>query len=460
MITKFLAFLLLAAAANAASTSQDITITITGSSSTFEAAGPSPALFAAPPYTCTANRYVSTTGSDSNNGTTPSTPWLTIARANSSVPAAGTCINLAAGTYNISSQLVIDHGGSTSSATGYVVYRSSTLGGAKIRASSVINGDMVRIFTGYVMFDGIEFDGNNNAVRDACFSAQNNSAYHHLWLLNSTLHHCGLGGVQLNGAEWFWVLHNLLYNNSSTSATFQGSGISFYEPVVAPSYTPTAMDNQWSPYRIIANYNIAHDNNGPQSGSGNTDGNGIIIDDWRWTQNSGANYTGPGLVMGNITYHNGGKGIHVFLSNGVTVANNTSYNNNWDTHNTGTWRSEISVQGSGTTTVVNNIAWAVPGSGVLANNTPYTGQQAISATNSWSKNIAFGAGNNFAAPDTYPVPANKVNTNPLLIDAPSNNFALQGASPAIGFGQNVTYWPQTLPNVDVGACVHQLTVCP
>ena len=40
-----------------------------------------------------------------------------------------------------------------------------------------------------------------------------------------------------------------------------------------------------------------------------------------------------------------------------------------------------------------------------------------------------------------------------------NDFALQSGSPAIGFGQAFTLWPQT-GTVDAGACPSSLTSCP
>ena len=99
------------------------------------------------------------------------------------------------------------------------------------------------------------------------------------------------------------------------------------------------MDNYWAPFHIVSAYNVVHDNYGQQGlyAGKNTDGNGIIYDTFR-------SYAGQSLCLGNIVYHNGGKGIHVFKSGHVTVANNTAYNNNWDTYNPGTWRAEISAR--------------------------------------------------------------------------------------------------------------------
>src|SRR5580704_9904342 len=70
---------------------------------TVNAPGPSAELFKHPYYTCVTNYYVSATGSDSSNGTSTTTPWLTLQHANDSLPAngaaAGSCVNVTPGTY-------------------------------------------------------------------------------------------------------------------------------------------------------------------------------------------------------------------------------------------------------------------------------------------------------------------------------------------------------------------------
>jgi parallel beta-helix repeat protein len=80
--------------------------------------------------------------------------------------------------------------------------------------------------------------------------------------------------------------------------------------------------------KAIANVQVQEAGTGNVTGK-NTDGNGIIYDTFR-------SYAGQSLCLGNIACHNGGKGIDVFRSGRVTVANNTAHNNNWDTYNPGT----------------------------------------------------------------------------------------------------------------------------
>ena len=61
------------------------------------------------------------------------------------------------------------------------------------------------------------------------------------------------------------------------------------------------------------------------------------MDDFHNSQNGSAagNYPFTTLVENNLVYGNGGKGIQVFLSDNVTIRNNTAYFNNRDKLNNG-----------------------------------------------------------------------------------------------------------------------------
>ena len=92
---------------------------------TFQKPGPSQWLFDHPYYTCTRNFYVATNGSNSNSGTMPDSPWLTLQRANYGALVAGDCVNVAPGTYRNSVNLT--KGGNNAAANGYVTYRCTQL---------------------------------------------------------------------------------------------------------------------------------------------------------------------------------------------------------------------------------------------------------------------------------------------------------------------------------------------
>jgi serralysin len=350
-------------------------------------------------------------------------------------------INYAPGTYTVTGFTILGNGGNAATASGYVVHRSTVMGGAKIQASGSPFNQIIAIQDNYIVLDGFEVDGNNNIAWGSGIDTGTPSGGpgHHIWVMNCTVHGCGLSGIQLNNTEYFKVLQNYCYNNSSsnTSGLF-GSGISIYEPAVIAAYVPTEQD-AWYPVPIVIEGNICWNNFNNQSGTGNTDGNGIIIDDWQWTQNApNIPYLGGGLVRGNLCYHNGSKGIQCFVSDNVTIVNNTCYDNNWDLHQIATWRGDINVQGCGGIVCYNNIAYCVVGSAIAANNTPFLMQQSAGTANVFAGNISFGAANNVGAPDTYPTTgtlANKAATDPMLKAVLGGNFYPWPSSPAFGWGK-------------------------
>jgi hypothetical protein len=436
--------------------------------------GPSAAFFGAHPnYTCLTTRYVATApngGDDANDGTAPSLggghgPWLTLQHANDALPnpAAGYCVEIGDGTYSVTDDLHFDHGGALASTTGFTVWRAAHLLGAKLVAAGS-TWTIAHVGAPYLIFDGLELDGGHRPSDGAGIaSCDNGTAYngvHHVFVLDSYLHDMGGNGIGNCWGEYYWHLHNRVDDNAYNS---WNSGISTYEPIEIPGYTPTPYDLQWAPYHNVYAFNRAHANFTSPAGSPHTDGNGIEYDDTQHTQNDPkVVYAPKALFLGNLAWENGGFGIHIGPnSSNADVFNNTSYGNGRDPLNDGTWRGEISsALGSGNT-YRNNIAFAVVGAGVLSHNTPFLGGNPLDATNSWIANIAFGSAPTFVAPDTFSTTENRVDTDPRFVDFGASNFALRPDSPALGFGVVVPYWPQkTAGSVDVGACPRGVTTCP
>jgi hypothetical protein len=481
--------------------------------------GPSADLFANPYYTCVKNYYVSTFGSDSNNGSSDS-PWRTLQHADTVPRAAGDCINVTPGVYR---GMNISQGGNAATSTGYVVYRCQTLDACTINGDSGHNGngaidlDFSHATTNapntvnYVQFDGFVLVGKPPATQGSygigidVWNGDNSNkvSSHHIWLLNSVVSGFSQSGAQMNSGDYHYLIHNTFHGNANSTCDAQGSGVSVVGEHAIPGYTPTA-DDQTNPnpllgptwqvgasfFHVVVEWNVTYNNALTQCGSASnpydTDGNGIIFDTNAQFAGNGTDYTSPMLAAFNVTYNNGGGGVHVFKSSNVVVANNTCYNNYLDPYNSGSARSCIDEEGGSAATFINNIAVAIPTieSTCPFNVAPYTrwnsdvigapqsGQAADTFSNNITDVIGVGCGGQISMfnGDTYPVPPNIESTVPEWVDVGNTlsgtettqpigaNFALQPGSPAIGYGVTKSYLPAQ--SVDVGACSSTLARCP
>ena len=500
------------------------------SSGNVEVPGPSQTLFNHPFYTCLRNFYVATNGNDSNDGTSPGTAWATIQHADTTSRTGGDCINVAPGTYQ--QYVRIQHGGISPTSTGYVVYRCQALDACHILAPG---GGHLWGFAkagNFVVVDGFELDGNNSlqtdGVADTCIGTDDatygagNSSYqagassHHLWVLNNIIHHCNLSGVTLNNKEWFYTIHNTVYHNAWTSG-YQGSGIGYvvlqcieangtncYTSGIAgtpPSdynYTPSGNDlvfnppSGYYPFHNVVAWNIVYNNrinyNNPVGCSAHTDGNGIIMDTFLDMFSNTLTYPFQTLVMTNVSYYNGGRGIHVFRSSNVTVANNTVFNNNTDTClSAATYvLGDLSEQGGANNVWLNNASKTVTN---VRNNScalvAGNGAGVTDLNHSYNNNVLSTAQPTNSNPPCvfdndvkyFSCLSNKCSTDPGFVNAtpgvaggnngvptggtwrPGNsNFAITATSPAYGYAKPEAYLPSQ--NTDAGACSRALTTCP
>jgi hypothetical protein len=439
-------------------------------------------------------------------------PWLTLQHADSANVGAGSCINVAPGTYD---GVLIHNGGNAATATGYVVYRCQSLDGCIVKGDGGYNGtssfDTVRTTNGtppnYVQIDGFEMVGQGTfyPIGVQVYNGDNSSkiAGHHIWVLNSIIHGFGQSGIQFNDSEYEYAIHDTFYGNSNTQCDAQGSGISVVTSHSIPGYAPTA-DDQTNPnpllgptwvvgndfFHIVVEYHVTYNNALTQCGTAaspyDTDGNGIIFDTNAGFAGNTTNYISPMLAAFNVTYNNGGGGVHVFHSSNVTVANNTCYNNYLDPYNNGSARACIDEGGGSAATIVNNIAVAIPTtvSNCQYSVVPYTqwnnpfigdpkaGQQIDKFSNNLTDTIGVSCQGQVHIDngDTFPVPPNIESTAPEWVDVGTSsvgtettppvevNFALAPGSAAIGAGLTEPYLPAS--SVDLGACPSALTTCP
>jgi len=506
--------------------------TASSAPSSTEVPGPSLALFNQPFYTCVRNFYVATTGSDSNDGSAGS-PWLTIQKADTSARTGGDCINVAPGTYQ--ARVVIEHGGNVPTATGYVVYRCQVMDACHVLAPG--SGSLWAFgFNGnFVVVDGFELDGNNalqaDGVAGVCFvssdpafgrgvsATQAGGSSHHLWAINNIIHHCNLAGIGLQNKEWYYAIHNTVYHNAFTSG-FQGSGIGYVSvqcieanvancytsgisgtPASDYSYVPSGNDLTfnppagYAPFHNVVAWNVVYNNrinyNSSVACQNHTDGNGIILDTFLDGFSNTLVYPFQTLAMGNISYYNGGRGIEVFRSSNITVANNTVFNNGTDTclQQTAFVVGDLSQNGGTNNIWVNNVALSVQGA--FGNNCSLNaGNSTIADANNTYLNNVFGV--NPANPQmssgraclfdsdvtAFSCSNNKCGVDPLFANAtagvaaqtsnnqppggtwvPGNsNFAITASSPALNYIQTEPFLPAQLS--DAGACSHTLISCP
>ncbi|HWE23525.1 MAG TPA: right-handed parallel beta-helix repeat-containing protein [Myxococcales bacterium] len=206
----------------------------------------------------------------------------------------------------------------------------------------------------YVIVDGFEVIGQNQSItaqeaasNDGSQSVLNqNCIYidgmgfadfhppvpHDIVIRNNTVHDCSAGGIEVNVADAVRIEHNRVYDTSWWTV-FGTSGIVLWHMTDVPGSTTT---NGYKNF-VVGNLVYGNQNNLPWkdiSPPGIYDGNGIIVDDARHSQNSGGiydvrgvPYTGRTYIANNIVHDNGGRGIHIYSSDHVDVANNTAYNN-------------------------------------------------------------------------------------------------------------------------------------
>lgn len=312
----------------------------------------------------------------------------------------------------------------------------------------------------YVNISNLDVRGSGTAV----FITKGSG---HIGIFNSVLHDSGQAGVQTVGADYITITGNTVYNNAwdTTGGSF-GSGISILESVDSDT-------NTTQPKIIISNNTIYHNYNLPRtpgescSPSGDScttynsdsDGNGIILD-----RNSGRTstmattasltpYNGRFLVSGNVIFNNGGRGIHVYLSDHATIVNNTVYKNNQDPLESAWKPGEITTVNSGDDSIYNNVVYS---------SSPITGQNVgghygisieycIGSTylvkadyniayNDLNQSDAMTFTGSGSSSNTAPVNIGAHNTwaNPLFIapgtDPTSVNFNVNLKSPAINAG--------------------------
>ncbi|OIP83987.1 MAG: hypothetical protein AUK44_03715 [Porphyromonadaceae bacterium CG2_30_38_12] len=257
-----------------------------------------------------------------------------------------------------------------------------------------------------------KYNGNGIYV-----DGRTNTRVHHINVKNCTIYECGGGGIQTIQTDFITIENNVIYNNAWYSI-YAPSGISMYQNWNSDGSTDTNLIKN-----IIRN-NKLYGNRmyvpWPSHSCQFTDGNGIIIDDTKNTQNGstlGA-YKGRTLIYNNIVYNNGGSGIHTFQSEHVDIINNTAFENSQTPEID---NGEIFPQNSADVRIFNNILVAPAGQKINTNMSNGTGIV-------YNYNLHFGGGT------AALTGANTKTGNPLFKDLAAFDFQLSTSSPAINAG--------------------------
>lgn len=302
------------------------------------------------PATNTASKsyYVSDgTGSDANTGLSAASPLKTIT-AGQNLASPGDTVFIMNGNYFPATTIQLLKSGT---ANKYITYKAYKGHSPKFSFSGAI-WNAVSINGSYIVVEGIEFQGNNQnltyadalaSYNDKVAGGSNNNLYatynmngisiggpaaeskfpHHIVIRNCKIHDFPGGGLSAIQTDYTTFEGNTIYNNA-WYMMYGGSGISILTPFDSDANTG---------YKNIVRNNICYSNRTTIpwiSQQRLSDGNGIIIDVNHRPYNSTVTnkpYVGRTLVENNVSFNNGGSGIHAFDAAHIDIINNTAYNN-------------------------------------------------------------------------------------------------------------------------------------
>lgn len=254
--------------------------------------------------------YVVDPAGDDNNPGTEDAPWRTIAVGISRL-SPGDSLLVRDGTYGtagngnaINIQNVNGAPNAPITVAAYPGQRPVLLGGGY---------QVVRIFAStYVDLRGFDIQGTAGSDREGTSGIEVSNS-HHVRVLSNQVHDVGGGGINTIDSNHITLDGNEVWNTSRWNP-LQTSGISLF------TSKNIGGGNNGDGFSFYVRNNIVHDVQNPDGGP--TDGNCIIVDSNR---NNG--YGGSTLIANNLCYDNGGRGVHVFISDNVTAVNNTLVRN-------------------------------------------------------------------------------------------------------------------------------------
>ncbi|MFB7037435.1 MULTISPECIES: sigma-70 family RNA polymerase sigma factor [unclassified Streptomyces] len=390
-----------------------------------------PAKAPAPTY------FVSPGGSDSNPGTSAGSPFRTLQKA-ADTAGPGDVVAVMNGTYTEprkgSNVLTVKRSGRPGAPITFTAYPGHR---PVLNPKTAWNGISV-YGASHVVIKNLEVKGNNAALSLAdaersssktdptyntnCISVEKNRESgtfpHHVDIIGNLVHDCAGGGISAIEADHVDIIGNHVHSNGWFTV-YGTSGISVLTP------RDTGGDGS-QPYKIRITGNRVHDNETKVKWEGcrcYSDGNGIIVDTTKGDPGRGRPaYNGRVLVANNISYDNGGSGIHAYKSQHVDIVHNTAYLNGRSTR-IKTPYANIFAHDSTDVRLLNNIAYGRPGQA--------TNSKSHNVNVTYDYNVYFGG----RAPETkgpHDIIADPKFTAPGK--NPNADFRLTKGSPAIGSG--------------------------
>jgi hypothetical protein len=342
--------------------------------------------------------FMSSSGLDSNNGTSTSSPWLTPNHALN----CGDVVMAAAGNYAAQSSF----GTVTCPAGNNVAWLECvTFDACKIYAASPAPSHAdVQIDHSYWGIQGWEVHDTSSFFA-ACFGAFPNNAtpvqIHHIIFANNIANGCYINGFttanegNLVSSDYVAIIGNIAYNAAQGTVVCPGGGISIFQPVASDSLPGTHL-------YIAGNFSWDNVDGDPCNGGTPTDGEGITLDTLSGADTAGLPaYNQQIVVENNVLIYNGQAGLQTNANTSAPtfLVGNTFYGNNTDSAISSGTCGQLLMAGfngiTGLTYAYNNLSYSATAEAACAFSTPYAYfAYNLNATNKLYNSYAYNASGN------------------------------------------------------------------